>query len=546
MDLRQNVKLYNKFEITVCDAKTGKEKQKAYAYNVILDNFFKIRLRQLDGSNQPGYSNSMSYIAVGTGTGTPAITDTALFTPLIHRSASLVETNYEYPTSYITRQIKINADEYNGSTFTEVGMECTYYVGMWSTQVYMLCTHAMIQDAEGNQIAIQKTDVDVVYINATFYCTFSKTGFGDNGIFPLAENNIITRYLLLGNTELIVRSGRFLVENTTELANDYISTKTFSFSNSTGDYENFTLEMPVMTILDSEFNNRIIKNIAMTGIGGFQFPDPSVFPDYSIDHLVLGEGDGQTTEYNIKCPLIKSGTVKIYVADRELSPSEYEIDYESNCVNARENYYTAGMKVDGVNAKFGNMASLTPSTSYQYRDPLYWGVHPISGYLYPSYCYVTDANPIWIDLGSAKDCNILKIDNYKISDSYMNRLVIECSDDNETWTNVSYTRTDYAHTSNLYYYTFNFEKTAARYWRVYIPNYSWYYYIYYSNNGPGTRENVSHIKSTFFIGKTVPGLRLNVPPALGETVEASYKIDIPFKTENNIMRMTCSVVLQRG
>lgn len=546
MELKQNVKLHNKFEITVCDAKTGKEKQKAYAYNVILDNFFKMRLRQLDGENQAGYSNSMSYIGVGTGTGTPAITDTSLFTPLIHRAADLVEQHYEYPTSYITRQIKINADEYNGETFTEVGLEAYYTVGMWSTKTYMSCTHAMIQDAEGNQIAIHKTDTDVVYINATFYCTFTRNGFGNNGIFPLAQNNIIVKFLLMGNTDLTVRSGRFPVQNTSELADDYLYTKSFNFRDCTGDYPNMTLEMPVMTILDTEFNNHIVKNIVITGIGGFQFPDPSVFPDYSIDRLVLGEGDGSTTDFSIKCPLIKNGTVKIFVADRELSSSEYDVDYESNCIDARENYYTAGMKMDGIHAKFGDADTRSPYTSYSERDPLYWGIYPLSGYVYPRYCTVSAANPIWIDLSESRSCNILRIDNDKINTSYVDSLVIEHSDDNENWTPVTYTREDYAYSSSLYYYTFRFPMTSARYWRVYIRNYSWNYYFYYSSNGPGTRDNVSHVKSTFFLGKSVPGLRLHTAPQAGETIEASYKIDIPYKTENNLMRMTCSVVLQRG
>lgn len=546
MELKQNVKLHNKFEITVCDAKTGKEKQKAYAYNVVLDNFFKMRLRQLDGDNQAGYRNSMAYIGVGTGTGTPAATDTGLFTTLLHRSANLVEQHYEYPTSYITRQIKINADEYNGQTFTEVGLEAYYTVGMWSTPTYMLCTHAMIQDAEGNTIAISKTDTDVVYINATFYCTFTRNGFGNNGIFPTAANNIIVKYLFMGNTELIVRSGRFAAQNATDVANDYIFTKSFDFANTTGDYANMTLNLPVMTILDSEFNNHIVKNLVITGIGGFQFPDAAAFPDYNINRLVLGEGDGATTDFNIKCPLIKSGTIKIYVGDTELAASEYDVDYESNCIDARENYYTAGMKLDGIHAKFGNTASKNPDTSYQYRDPLYWGIYPVSGYVYPYYCTVTAAEPIWIDLGSAKECNRLRIDNNKINTSYVDNLKIQYSNDNETWTDAAYTRSETAFSSSIYYYTFSFAMTTARYWRVFIPNYSWNYYFYYYNSGMGTRDNTTHIKSSFFLGKSVPGLVLHTAPADGQTVEASYKIDIPFKTVNNLMRISGSVVLQRG
>jgi hypothetical protein len=45
-------------------------------------------------------------------------------------------------------------------------------------------THAMLQDSEGNQIAIAKTDVDVVYITATFYATYTPSGFGRQRCVP--------------------------------------------------------------------------------------------------------------------------------------------------------------------------------------------------------------------------------------------------------------------------------------------------------------------------------------------------------------------------
>jgi hypothetical protein len=78
---------------------------------------------------------------------------------------------------------------------------------------------------------------------------------------------------------------------------------------------------------------------------------------------------------------------------------------------------------------------------------------------------------------------------------------------------------------------------------VYIPGYNWSYSLYRTNIP--TRDEQT-FGPTFFIGKTVPGLKLTVPPAAGETVEASYAIELPFKTENNLLRFTCSIQLQRG
>jgi hypothetical protein len=110
----------------------------------------------------------LTYIAIGTGTGTPAITDTALFSHLTRKAVTTLETVYEYPTSHTTKQIKLEATECNGKNITEVALE-GYYSCTWSTTYYIM-SHAMLQDSEGNQIAIAKTDTDVVYITANILC----------------------------------------------------------------------------------------------------------------------------------------------------------------------------------------------------------------------------------------------------------------------------------------------------------------------------------------------------------------------------------------
>ena len=274
-----------------------------------------------------------------------------------------------------------------------------------------------------------------------------------------------------------------------------------------------------------------------------------MFPDYAVDHLVVGEGDGSTTEFNIKCPLIKAGSVHVFVGGKEVSPSEFEADCESNCVDTRENYYTAQMTCQDECVKFGDITERNPSSSW-YCDPMFWGPFPRSERLYYEYCTIKEASPIWIDLGKPKPCNSLRVDNRAISDSILNKMVIEYSDDNETWTPVEYTMTQQPYSSSSDYYRFYkwcWPLVTARYWRMYSKGNTWYYYLF-KDNTLGWRDNTpaNYVKGTFFLGKSVPGLKLKNPPAAGETVEVSYKLDVPYKTENNIIRMTFSVALQRG
>lgn len=522
--------LHNKFEVKVMDSRTGELKQEAVGYNVITNEFFKVRMRK---DTSPSTTYKLSTICVGSGTGTPSISDTSLFQVLLHRNANDVDASYAYPTSSITKQIVINADEYNGSTITEVGLEFTSS-GIFGGTVYTLATHAMLQDSEGNQIAIEKTDVDVVYINATFYVTFSPTGFGDKGIYALPEKNTLIQWVVNGVVSLSLAASRFEMENSSDLSTDYHFFKNYQFTDGTGNYETLTWDLPVLTLLDSEYNDHVVKTIGIPGIGAYRFPDASIFPDYPVDHLVVGEGDGSTTEFNIKCPLIKAGSAQVFVGGNPLADSEFEVDYESNCVDSRENYYTAQMTCQDATVKFGDLKNRSASSTW-YSDPLFWGIFPRDKQLYYSYCSIKETDPIWIDFGTPKPCNSLRVDNRNIGTA-VDKMVIEYSDDNENWTPVEYTLTQEPLNTTYTFYKWTWPIVSARYWRVYIKGSSWSYYLESGNSLTG-RDNTTNVRGTFFLGKSVPGLKLKTPPAPGETVEVSYKLDVPFKTANNLMRI---------
>ena len=65
------------------------------------------------------------------------------------------------------------------------------------------------------------------------------------------------------------------------------------------------------------------------------------------------------------------------------------------------------------------------------------------------------------------------------------------------------------------------------------------------DHGTNTRDEQA-FGTTFFLGKTVPGLKFTTPPANGAAIEASYQLELPFKTSNNLLRFTCSLLLSRG
>lgn len=455
MKIQEKAVLHNRFDIKVVDAKTGKVKQTAVGHNVILNNYFNSRL--LD---TPHYKTSdlLTYISIGTGNGTPVITGTALFNYLTRKAVTTLETVYGYPTSYTTKQIKLEATECNGSNITEVGFQ-SYRSGNLSGTYYQM-THAMLQDSEGSQIAIAKTDTDVVYITATFYVTCTPSGFGTNGIYPVPANNYLIRWLLTGSTDGYLRFSRYPLEFSSDMELKFNGSKSYSFSSGVGNNTTYQYDLPVITFLDSECNNRIVKHLGIAGVGAFTFPNHDVFPPYQVNQLVIGEGDGETTEFNIRVPLIQAGTARVYLDGEELTEgTDFIVDYESNCGDWYENYHTAGMTCKNTGMVFGDLETKTPSSSYSYRDPFaWWDCYDRT--IYPSSCTVSDINPILIDFGSAKLCNTLKLDILTVPSARIDMLKIQYSSDRNNWVDVdNLSRTAQA---------WKFTEVLARYWRVFL------------------------------------------------------------------------------
>jgi hypothetical protein len=175
IDAKLNAAIHNRFDIEVIDAKTGEIKQRAQAENIICNALWA----RLFAPNT--YFN---YIHYGTGAGTPAATDTSLFTFLGYgtpgaaddaKEISMANSRYSYK-----RKIVLDENAANGATLTEVGVA-------HSTASSSLVTHAMLKDMNGNQISITKSDTDIINIYATIFLHFSTY---DNGNIEL--NNFIT------------------------------------------------------------------------------------------------------------------------------------------------------------------------------------------------------------------------------------------------------------------------------------------------------------------------------------------------------------------
>ena len=236
--------VHNRFDIEVADAATGKIKQRVTSYNIVLDQYF---------SRLIGRSSKIGYIHLGTGEGTPAVNRTSMFTFLGAKSNSVVETVKAYPTSYTRRKIVLSPSDYVGARITEVGFG-------YSTSSGSAVTHSMLKDSEGNQIAIEKTDTDVLTIYATFYLTFGEAVSGVY-VLPTPNNNtIISAVLEDSYTTLTLTLGAHNTLDTADgLEKSSLSGK--SGITPTSDLANRKWQVPVTRWNYSEANSHMVSSI---------------------------------------------------------------------------------------------------------------------------------------------------------------------------------------------------------------------------------------------------------------------------------------------
>lgn len=186
-------KMHNRFDIEVIDSSTGKVKQRAYAENVICQQYWTYLLTTSDRSSSTW--NIFNYIHYGTGTGTPASTDTSLFTYLgalvVNESSFTYNTNYANGTFSIQGKIVLTETMEIGATLTEVGVAR-------KSSASSLCTHAMLKDMNGNQISITKTDTDIINVYATIFLHVPASYLSISGDLVFNLNGYFSRFLCGG------------------------------------------------------------------------------------------------------------------------------------------------------------------------------------------------------------------------------------------------------------------------------------------------------------------------------------------------------------
>lgn len=323
--------IHNRFEIEVIDAVTGKIKQTAKAYNVVCNQLFT---RLCSGNT---YFN---YIQYGSGTGTPSTADTSLFERIGDAAVTYSTNSLNYKTGvYSVRQyIQLTAATAAGKTITEVGISHSSGNGS-------LCTHAMLQDMNGNPVSIQKTDTDVVNIYATVFVHFDPYGY-DNGCLRMYYWNksyyLPSRFAGVSNTYLpnLARiSSSFGVSHTSSSGGFYPANSTYGDTSgytgltSTWDSAKRTLTLKMTRLEASSFNIGGIRHIYLFYESGNNYVTSiplliistggSWFPYSLVENEAVGTGDGSKVDFALDFPFAHD--VKVFIDGVETT--DFTVDY---------------------------------------------------------------------------------------------------------------------------------------------------------------------------------------------------------------------------
>lgn len=525
LKLNYPIAMQNNYHIQLLGPKE-EVKQECFIHNVVCKGFWNA-----------GSFTSMSF---GSGTGTPADTDTSLYRLLWTLYGSRKSIQKELPTMSIHMYYEVPADASYVGDITELG------IGNNDA----LITHALIKDAEGNPMTIHKTDVDKLLIDVDFFCSYDVSS--NIEIPPIdyidlfraidqrsrgnidfsAENIINIHYVELttcrkgANRPSYIRNDAYYTGYGSPERSEYTR-----YGAQLGDVsfdrdahkcilttKRVVQKLPVT-------DNIFFNGLALLGWGIHRLPNTEIFPNYTIENIPVGIGDGETVEF--KCPIeyfIKDTdiiTVNNVVLTRGV---DYTIDNENNnnwlveLSPCNEAILSGGISGDMWNSvqPFTRPLSVTArSGGSNYAVEV--SPQGIIGF--------DAANPLLLDMQEEVICNAIRLGlpwatgTYKLYYSTDGNEYTEVLTINKPNTSAAVSQT--------------FDQIRARYWKITTTT-NCYGYSNFNNN----KEYFGFLG---YVGD--PNIVFSTPPEENAEIKLSVGMDRPFKNSNWVIDVSAEFSL---
>lgn len=539
-NIGSNIEMHNYFTAVVKDAVTGEVKQRATAYNVVLDQFYTLTY----GS----YNINFNYIQIGIGTGQPRTTDTALF----NRQYTFRGEHRREIISPDTLQVTlvVTSPVGNVGDFTEVGFGDTG----------VLMSHALFTDAENNPIVIKQTATDLLEITAIAFLNLRITS---NHFKQVTSNAAIMNSLFGSYSTASIVPARLGVGLATSIAeaSDELSDEFFSMhgihaalGSASGTNLNGTpLQSNQIVRAGVNDGNYGFFNYLAMGISSgtsnyttpypssyVKFPNSAVFPLYKIEGLSVGVGDGVRNVFN--CP------IDMFVKDSEvikvngvtlIRGVDYTVDHHSNhngsisstpgsIAKCKSNIpdLTSNLTRYRMFANTVSYNSLKPYDAFTHNNPLYIELDDTDETIGTTLNYIT--------IGGLRPINV-------VNNDAMRGVVykLEYSTDGTNY----HLATSFTFDGNISsQVTEHFESITAKYWRL-SADISNNYYINYSLTKDTPIVQVTG--GSTVLGYKGTGITFTSPPESGAVIEMDVYIDRPYKSSSFVVELSGSLSVSR-
>lgn len=547
-NLKDNLKVHTCYTFELM--REGKCIQKEQTHNVLCKTLFN------GGSS--GLSSCQLY--VGSGAGTPSYNDTALFNRLWNAAFSKDSADITYgdKTADTDAFVKVALKYTIPATSTYVGniTEC----GLYSGGLY---SHAMLLDAEGNPITIEKTDLDilVVTVEVTFNCIETDTikfvpmkysplcmAFKDDGTLI---NWLNPRVAVLWSVEESKTAGLFPTTwgggSYGYKASYYTPANASHLPGATTSHANRVMKVSNARLGSTFPDNEqlFIKGLLVSNFFIIPFPNTDIFPVYTISNIDVGVGDGSATEF--VCPLnyFMKDTDKVYINGvLKTRGVDYILDNENNnqaistLMAANEAIITGGTASASYPCLPVFRSVKTPAKVTGYSNYGFYVAYNACNY--PD-SFSTEA-PLFFDMQKDVRVNYLQIGAPYSGGTASGGVVytVWYLDENEEWIECG----KVSKPDNNNKVSVIFDTVTARYFKVTInyatnptANLTSNYYSAYSSSstcssdGDGSAYPIP-LDKLCMLGYKGQGIVFTNPPAAGDIITMEADLDLPMKNGN--------------
>ena len=575
MQTNIGVTIHNRFDVVLTDAKTGKVKQTAKAENLVCNTFLPhCAMGEMITSQYNRNQSGMRSIVLGTGTGTPSVTDTRMFNQIasyvgIPKRPGWTRTRIDAHTSSYTATVTADENTANGN-LTEIGLGESHAYDSetygWESYTVGIYTHALFTDSEGNPITITKTNADRLTITATIYGTVTTNNSG-NSVY------VCTNYRNMNSSKIscdprldyVQGDGVYNTFTNSVLGNINVAVDTsvqaypstlpvydarpvigLGYTTVTKDSSTYTVRGTTTSRILADSSNfkypttTMIRSFACNAIM-VSLPNASVYPSkqLTLDKIA----DGTTTDFNLGIPELNTNNVEVYINDVLQASNTYTF-------NGRDYTHIQGWK--SYDTLYLNSFDYS---SIQYQSGSYSSYYKLA---FPVFIGPTDQYSRSV---SATEKGIFIYDfktNYTVSavGKYLPTGIITSysptkfvprlyySNDKENWTQVEglwdsvETYRTSANISTVDGYI-SITPISARYWKVENP-------VILIGSHESSDDRYQLCCSIVF-GDPKPQLHFNIAPSAEATVRIKAYCDYPIKNSNWIVEpgMTFDLTIAR-